>query len=76
MNTFTSNEKRIINLLYVSRRPLTTKQISEKLSISWQTAKDTLFSLQDKNYLNIDKKVNRTYWWLKTTDEQKSSLKT
>lgn len=63
---FTTNEKRIINLLYVARRPLTTKQVSEKLSIAWQTAKDNLMSLKEKGYVNMEDKGNRTYWWLRT----------
>ena len=63
---FTGNEKRIINLLYVARRPLTTKQVSEKLGIAWQTAKDSLASLHKKNYVNMEDKGNRIYWWLRT----------
>lgn len=63
---FTSNEKRIINLLYVARRPLTTKQIAEKLDVAWQTAKDNLMSLHEKGYVNVEERGNRTNWWLKT----------
>lgn len=62
---FTSNEKRIINLLYVARRPLTTKQVSEKLNIAWQTAKDNLKNLQDKGYVVMEDRGNRNYWWLR-----------
>jgi len=65
-NKFTGNEKRIINLLYVARRPLTTKQVSEKLSIAWQTAKDHLLALYEKCYVNRKEESNRTYWWLRT----------
>lgn len=65
-NKFKPNEKRIINLLYVARRPLTTKQVSEKLGIAWQTAKDNLLALYEKSYVNTDDRGNRTYWWLKT----------
>lgn len=65
-NKFTPNEKRIINLLYVARRPLTTKQVSEKLCIAWQTAKDNLMSLYEKGYVNLEDKGNRNYWWLRT----------
>lgn len=64
-NKFTGNEKRIINLLYVARRPLTTKQVSDKLGIAWQTAKDNLMSLHEKDYINREEDVNRTYWWLR-----------
>ncbi|MFZ3382528.1 MAG: hypothetical protein WA144_01255 [Candidatus Methanoperedens sp.] len=63
---FTSNEKRIINLLYVARRPLTTKQVSEKLNIAWQTAKDNLLALHEQSYVNRKEESNRTYWWLRT----------
>jgi len=63
---FTGNEKRIINLLYVARRPLTTKQVSEKLSIAWQTAKDNLLALHEKSYVSRKEESNRTYWWLRT----------
>lgn len=65
-NKFTPNEKRIINTLYVARRPLTTKQVSEKLGIAWQTAKDNLICLKEKGYVNMENKSNRTYWWLRT----------
>jgi len=63
---FTSNEKRIINTLYVARRPLTTKQVSEKLGVAWQTAKDNLLALYEKSYVNRKEESNRTYWWLRT----------
>lgn len=62
---FTPTEKRIINLLYVACRPLTTKQISEKLGIAWKTAKDNLASLHNKGYVNMEDLNNRIYWWLK-----------
>jgi Mn-dependent DtxR family transcriptional regulator len=62
---FTSNEKRIVNLLYVARRPLTTKQVSEKLGIAWQTAKDNLTSLRKNGYVNMEERGNRTNWWLR-----------
>lgn len=65
-NRFTPNEKRIINLLYVARRPLTTKQVSGKLGIAWQTAKDNLVSLRKKGYVNMRDEGNRIYWWLRT----------
>lgn len=65
-NKFSSNEKRIINLLYVARRPLTTKQVSENLCIAWQTAKDNLSSLNKKNFVVKKEESNRTYWWLRT----------
>lgn len=65
-NKFKPNEKRIINLLYVARRPLTTKQVSEKLGVAWQTAKDNLMSLYEKGYVNRKEEANRTYWWLRT----------
>ncbi len=65
-NKFAPNEKRVINLLYVARRSLTTKQVSEKLGVAWQTAKDNLMSLHRKGYVNMDERGNRTYWWLRT----------
>ncbi|MBU1078630.1 MAG: hypothetical protein KKH98_15130 [Spirochaetes bacterium] len=65
-NEFTGNEKRIINLLYVARRALTTKQVSEKLGVAWQTAKDNLMSLNEKGYANRKEEGNRVYWWLRT----------
>jgi len=64
---FTGNEKRIINLLYVARRPLTTKQVSEKLGIAWQTAKDNLKNLREKGYVDMEDRGNRNYWWLRTS---------
>jgi predicted transcriptional regulator len=65
-NKFTVNEKRIINLLYVARRQLTTKQVSAKLGIAWQTAKDNLISLRKKGHVNMRDEGNRIYWWLRT----------
>lgn len=65
-NKFTPTEKRIINLLYVAGRPLTTKQVSEKLGIAWKTAKDNLVSLRKKGYVNMEDQESRIYWWLKT----------
>lgn len=32
-------EKRIINILYIAHKPLTTKNISERAEMAWQTAK-------------------------------------
>lgn len=66
-NKFSPNEKRIINLLYVARRPLTTRQVSEKLGVAWQTAKDNLTSLKKKCYVDMEDRGNRNYWWLKTS---------
>ena len=63
---FNYNEKRIINLLYVARRPLTTKQVANKTHMAWQTAKDYLTELQKKGYMNKSIQGNRTYWWLRT----------
>jgi Mn-dependent DtxR family transcriptional regulator len=63
---FTPTEKRIINLLYVAHRPLTTKQISEKLGIAWKTAKDNLTNLYKNKYVDMEDLDNRIYWWLKT----------
>jgi Mn-dependent DtxR family transcriptional regulator len=65
VSKFTPTEKRIINLLYVAHRPLTTKQISEKLGVAWKTAKDNLMSLHKKGYVNMEDLENRIYWWLK-----------
>ncbi len=32
-----------------------TLQVSEKLEIAWQTAKDNLTGLREKNYVNMEK---------------------
>lgn len=59
---YTPNEKRIINLLFVARRPLTTRQISQKLEIAWQTAKDNLADLRNKGVVKMNDIGSRIYW--------------
>ena len=54
MNKFKPEEKRIIRTLYSANKPLTTKRISEKTDMAWQTAKKYLTILYKKDV--VDKK--------------------
>lgn len=62
---FTIIERKILNLLYAARRPLTTKQTSDKLGIAWLTAKNNLSNLHKKKYVRKNKDGNRIYWRLR-----------
>jgi len=58
-------EQAIIRLLKIARRPLTTTQVTEKLGISWETAKKYLEVLHDKRYISKNTEGNRIYWKIK-----------
>ena len=62
---FTTNEKRILNLLYVAGRPLSTRLIAKKLKISWSTARDALEALQKSGYVRSERRGLKVFWWLK-----------
>lgn len=59
-------EKRIINVLYVAHKPLTTNNISERSEMAWQTAKKYLNRLYGKKMLRRGKYGKSIYWWLRT----------
>ena len=64
--TFTNNEKTIINTLYKAQRPLTTRQVSEKSGLAWNTVKKWLEKLWNDKYVVRGEKKGAVYWWLKT----------
>lgn len=59
-------EKRIINVLYVANKPLSTKKVSERSEMAWQTAKKYLNRLYEKEVLRRGKYGKSIYWWLRT----------
>jgi len=66
MADFNPEEKRIINVLYSAEKPLTTKQVSEKSEMSWQTAKKYLNTLRKSDFVKAGEHGKSTYWWLNT----------
>ncbi len=49
---YSQEEKRIINTLYKAHKPLTTKNISERSEMAWQTAKKYLEQLYKKGIVD------------------------
>jgi len=64
--TFKPEENRIINVLYIAHKPLTTKNISERSEMAWQTAKKYLGMLFEKKLVDRGRYGKSVYWWLKT----------
>ena len=62
---YNPEEKRIINVLYMAHKPLTTKNISERAEMSWQTAKKYLISLNNKGAVIFGRYGKSVYWWLR-----------
>ena len=62
---FKSEERRIINVLYFANKPLSTKEISERTEMAWQTAKNHLEKMNEKGLLKTGIKGNTVYWWIK-----------
>jgi Sugar-specific transcriptional regulator TrmB. len=62
---FKSEERRIINVLYFANKPLSTKEISERAEMAWQTAKNHLEKMNEKGLLETGKKGNTVYWWIR-----------
>ena len=58
-------EKRILNALYFANKPLTTKTISEKADMAWQTAKTHLERMYQRGLVDRGKKGSAIYWWIK-----------
>lgn len=63
---FTPPERRVMNTLYMAHKPLTTKNISERSEMAWQTAKKYLEQLYGKGIVDAGKYGNAVYWWLRT----------
>lgn len=59
-------EKRIINTLYAAHKPLTTKNISDRSEMAWQTAKKYLEQLHSKGIVDGGRYGKSVYWWLRT----------
>ena len=62
---FKSEERRKINVLYFANKPLSTKEISERTEMAWQTAKSYLEKLNEKGLLETGIKGNTVYWWIR-----------
>jgi Sugar-specific transcriptional regulator TrmB. len=62
---FKSEERRIINVLYFANKPLSTKEISERTEMAWQTAKNYLEKMNEKGLLETGIKGNTVYWWIR-----------
>ena len=65
MANFKPEEKQILSVLYFAQKPLTTKNISERAEMAWQTAKNHLEEMYQKGLLNKGKKGNAVYWWIR-----------
>ena len=63
---YSPEEKRIINTLYIANKPLTTKNISERSEMAWQTTKKYLEQLHSKGIVEGGRYGKSVYWWLKT----------
>ncbi len=63
--TLNPEEKRIINILYAAHKPLTTKNISERAEMAWQTAKKYLEQLRRKGITDGGRYGKSVYWWLR-----------
>ena len=48
--------------LHRARRPLTTKQISDRTGISWITVKTELGRLQEERKISVKREGSRLYW--------------
>ncbi len=48
---FNKYERLILSLLVRQRRPMSTKEISEEMGISWVTARKWLRSLKEKGFV-------------------------
>ncbi len=61
-------ERRILKVLYLANRPLTTSEVAKKSEISWQTTKKYLDILYFVKTLVHARRVSNKsiYWWLVT----------
>ena len=58
-------EKRILQTLYFANKPLTTKAISERTNMAWQTSKNYLEQMHQRGLLDKGKNGSSVYWWIK-----------
>ncbi len=61
---FNVYEERIIRLLMVAYRPLTTQQISNNTGLSYNTTVKHLRNLKKKRIVSSELDSNRIYWEL------------
>jgi predicted ArsR family transcriptional regulator len=71
---FVTEEKRIINALYVAHKPLSTKNIAERSEMARQTAKKYLESLNQKGLVSNGKLGKAVFWWLKTNQNGENNF--
>jgi len=57
-------DRAILESMWKAQRKLTTKQIAERLGITWKTAKNHLKDLEKKKLITHDEMSNKTYWSL------------
>jgi Mn-dependent DtxR family transcriptional regulator len=62
---FTPEERRVLSVLYMAQKPLTTFAVSEQAEMAWQTAKKYLERLRKAGYVSRGKYGKSVYWWLK-----------
>ena len=62
---FTPAERRILTVLYMANKPLSTFAVSEQAEMAWQTAKKHLMKLNRKGYVSRGKYGKSVYWWLR-----------
>lgn len=58
------DEKRIVQVLYVANRPLSTNQVSIRAKVAWLTAKKNLGSMFKRGLVAYKRKGKAIYWWL------------
>lgn len=65
MSPLSPTEKRIVNVLYVAQKPLSTSDIAKRAELSWATTKKYLARLYGKKFLQRAKKGKAIYWWIR-----------
>ncbi|MDV0447259.1 hypothetical protein MsAg5_11380 [Methanosarcinaceae archaeon Ag5] len=65
MMILNAQEKKIMKVLYLANKPLSTKEISERAELSWPTTKKYLDEMHKKNYVDGGIKGNSVFWWIK-----------
>ena len=61
----TPDEKRILRVLYVAQKPLSTSKVAVNADMAWLTAKKYLYQLLEMELVNAGRKGKTVYWWLR-----------
>lgn len=67
-------EEAIKRLLYVQRRPLSTRRIAVKTDMTWSTAKKHIFTLKKENILKPIPYKRGNLWCYNTDKKKKKGL--